>query len=262
MPTSLSIASGKGGVGKTTVAINLAIVQAKISSCLLLDADMGMANAHILLGINPELTIKDFFDGSCSLEEVITSGPEGLKFMSGGSGLTELLNIDKNRKLNFIRTFDQLSSKINNLIVDVSAGAEDSSLSILAASDKILIVLVNEPTSFTDAFTLIKVCHLELGLKEFSLAVNMVKNQQQGKDIFLKFNEIMRKFYDVNITYVGSLPLNNKVKKSVIQKKPLILDKQNEEYLLLFENMRKNIDKAPTNNFKGIKFFNNSVIKE
>ena len=75
MPTSLSIASGKGGVGKTTVAINLAIVQAKISSCLLLDADMGMANAHILLGINPELTIKDFFDGSCSLEEVITSVP-------------------------------------------------------------------------------------------------------------------------------------------------------------------------------------------
>ena len=96
MPTSLSIASGKGGVGKTTLAINLAIMQAKVSNCLLLDADMGMANAHILLGINPELTIKDFFDGSCSLEKVVTNGPEKLKFLSGGSGLTELLNIDKN----------------------------------------------------------------------------------------------------------------------------------------------------------------------
>ena len=95
MPTSLSIASGKGGVGKTTLAINLAIMQAKISNCLLLDADMGMANAHILLGINPDLTIKDFFDGSCSLEKVIAEGPEKLKFISGGSGITEMLNVDK-----------------------------------------------------------------------------------------------------------------------------------------------------------------------
>ena len=99
MPTSLSIASGKGGVGKTTLAINLAIMQAKNSNCLLLDADMGMANAHILLGINPDLTIKDFFDGKYSLEKVITQGPEKLKFISGGAGITEMLNIDKNKKL-------------------------------------------------------------------------------------------------------------------------------------------------------------------
>ena len=262
MPTSLSIASGKGGVGKTTLAINLAIMQAKVSNCLLLDADMGMANAHILLGINPELTIKDFFDGSCSIEKVVTNGPEKLKFLSGGSGLTELLNIDKNKKLNFIRTFDQLSSKVDNLIVDVSAGAEDSSLSLLSASDKILIVLVNEPTSFTDAFTLIKVCYLELGLKEFCLAVNMVKNETHGKEIFSRFNQIMRRFYDVNITYVGSVPQNNKIKRSVIQKKPIILDKNNKEFYFLFEKMRKNINQAPINSFDGIKFFNNSLAKQ
>ena len=261
MPTSLSIASGKGGVGKTTFAINLAIVQSKISDCLLLDADMGMANAHILLGINPDLTIKDFFDGNCSLEKVITTGPGKLKFMSGGSGLTELLNIDKNKKLNFIRTFDELSSKIDNLIVDVSAGAEDSSLNLLTASDKILVVLVNEPTSFTDAFTLIKVCHLEFGLREFCLAINMVKSEKEGKEIFFKFNQIMSRFYDVNITYVGSLPLNNKIKYSVIKKKPLILDNENKEFLNLFEEMIKKIDNAPFNNFQGIRFFNKAPIK-
>jgi len=258
MPISLSIASGKGGVGKTTMAINLAIMQAKTSNCLLLDADMGMANAHILLGINPELTIKDFFDGSCSIEKVITAGPENLMFMSGGSGLTELLNIDKNKKLNFIRTFDQISSKIDNLIVDVSAGAEDSSLSLLSASDKILIVLVNEPTSFTDAFTLIKVCHLEFGLREFCLAVNMVDNEIQGKEIYVKFSKILRKFYDVNITYVGSVPQNKTIKKSVIQKTPIVLEKNSKEFYFLFEKIIKNINQAPTNNFRGIKFFNTS----
>ena len=153
---------------------------------------MGMANAHILLGINPDLTIKDFFDGSYSLEKVITEGPEKLKFISGGSGITEILNIDKNKKLNFIRSFDQFSGKIDNLIVDVSAGAEDSSLSLLSASDKILIVLVNEPTSFTDAFTLIKVCHLEFGLREFCLAVNMANNELWKRGI-LKFSKFSNK---------------------------------------------------------------------
>ena len=237
MPTSLSIASGKGGVGKTTLAINLAIMQAKISNCLLLDADMGMANAHILLGINPDLTIKDFFDGSCSLEKVITEGPEKLKFISGGSGITEMLNINKNKKLNFIRSFEQLSTKIDNLIVDVSAGAEDSSLSLLSASNKILIVLINEPTSFTDAFTLIKVCHLELGLKEFCMAVNMANNEEHGNEVYTKFNKVMRKFYDVNITFVGSIPKNSKIQKSVIQKKPIILNDNNKEFYLLFNKM-------------------------
>ena len=262
MPTSLSIASGKGGVGKTTIAINLAIIQAKTSKCLLLDADMGMANAHILLGINPDLTIKDFFDGSCSLEKVIAEGPEKLKFISGGSGITEMLNVNKNKKLNFIRSFNQFSTKIDNLIVDVSAGAEDSSLSLLSASDKILIVLINEPTSFTDAFTLIKVCHLEFGLKEFCLAVNMANNQAHGNEVYSKFNSVIRKFYDVNITYVGSIPKNNKIQKSVIQKKPLVLDSSNENFYLLFEKMNNNINKAPENRFEGIKFFNNSIEKK
>ncbi|MBV68546.1 MAG: hypothetical protein CMJ08_01930 [Pelagibacterales bacterium] len=261
MPTSLSIASGKGGVGKTTLAINLAIMQAKISNCLLLDADMGMANAHILLGINPDLTIKDFFDGSCSLEKVITNGPEKLKFISGGSGITEMLNVDKNKKLNFIRSFDQLSTKIDSLIVDVSAGAEDSSLSLLSASDKILIVLINEPTSFTDAFTLIKVCHLEFGLNEFCLAVNMANNQIHGNEVYSKFNKVIRRFYDVNITFVGSIPKNSKIQKSVIQKKPLILDKTNKDFYLLFDKMMTKINNAPKNKFEGIKFFNNTIDK-
>ena len=135
-------------------------------------------------------------------------------------------------------------------------------MGLLSASDKILIVLVNEPTSFTDAFTLIKVCYLELGLKEFCLAVIMVKNDPHGKEIFSRFNQIMRRFYDVNITYVGSVPQNNKIKRSVIQKKPIILDKNNKEFYFLFEKMRKNINQAPINSFDGIKFFNNLLAKQ
>ena len=103
---------------------------------------------------------------------------------------------------------------------------------------------------------------MELGLKEFCLAVNMVKNETHGKEIFSRFNQIMRRFYDVNITYVGSVPQNNKIKRSVIQKKPIILDKNNKEFYFLFEKMRKNINQAPINSFDGIKFFNNLLAKQ
>ena len=255
MSKSLAIASGKGGVGKTTIAVNLAITQSKISKCLLLDADMGMANAHILLGINPSKTIKEVIDGNCNLENAIMNGPAGVNFISGGSGITELLNIDSKARLNFIRNFDNISDKIDNLIIDVSAGAEETSLSMLSASDRILFVLVNEPTSFMDAFTLIKVCNLEFGFNQFCVTVNMVKNDKEGLNIFNKFNQIITKFYNVNLLYTGSVPSNRNIKHSILKKKPIVLNKDNKEIAIIFERILKKINDAPYNKYSGIKFF-------
>ncbi len=259
MSSALAIASGKGGVGKTTMAVNLALIQAKKSNCLLLDADMGMANAHILLGLNPKLSIREVIEGKCNLEKIIARGPNNLKFISGGTGITELLGIENSKRLNLIRSFENLSSKIDNLIVDVSAGAEDSSLRMISATDKILIVLVNEPTSFMDAFTLIKVCNLELGFKEFCVTVNMVNNDIQGKAIFLRFNQIVTKFYDVNLSYVGSIPLRNNIKKSILNKKPVVLENTSSDITNMFNSILDKITLAPVNKFNGIKFFNNSI---
>ena len=256
MLKALAIASGKGGVGKTTVAVNLALTQAIKEKCLLLDADMGMANAHILLGINPEVTVREVIEGKTSLEQAIVEAPNSLKFLSGGSGITELLSIDNKKKFNFIRNFNSLSNTISNLIIDVSAGADNTALSMISASDKVLIVLLNEPTSFMDAFTLIKVCNLELKFKEFCIVVNMVNNENQGKEIYKKFNDIVTKFYDVNITYVGSILTMSDIKKSIIKKKPAVLDNKNTSIKSLFNRILNNIRNAPFNNNNGIKFFN------
>ena len=116
MSKTLAIASGKGGVGKTTISVNLALTQANHSKCLLLDADMGMANAHILLGINPNTTVREVIDGTSTLEKSIVEGPNNVKFLSGGSGITELLSIDKTKKFNFIRSFEALKNDIDNPI--------------------------------------------------------------------------------------------------------------------------------------------------
>ena len=261
MSSALAIASGKGGVGKTTIAVNLALLQSLKSDCLLLDADMGMANAHILLGLNPDLSIRDVIEGKYELEKIISKGPNNLSFISGGSGITELLGVESNKRLNFIRSFESLSSNIDNLIVDVSAGAEDSSLKMISATDKILIVLVNEPTSFMDAFTLIKVCNLELGFKEFCVTVNMVNNEMQGKTIFNRFYKIVNRFYDVNLSYAGSMPMRNNIKKSILNKKPIVLEKNAADIIKIFEKILDKINSAPLNKFNGIKFFNNSIKK-
>ena len=256
MLKALAIASGKGGVGKTTIAVNLALTQAITEKCLLLDADMGMANAHILLGINPQVTVREVIEGKNSLEQAIVRAPNELKFLSGGSGITELLSIDSKKKFNFIRSFNSLSSSISNLIIDVSAGADNTALSMISAADKVLIVLLNEPTSFMDAFTLIKVCNLELKFKEFCIVINMVNSENQGKEIYKKFNDIVTKFYDVNITYVGSILTMPDIKNSIIKKKPAVLNNKNINIKSLFNRILKNIRNARFNNNSGIKFFN------
>ena len=167
-----------------------------------------------------------------------------------------LISIDSKKKFNFIRSFNSLSKSIPNLIIDVSAGADNTALNMISASDKILIVLLNEPTSFMDAFTLIKACNLELKFKEFCIVVNMVNSENQGKEIYKKFNDIVTKFYDVNITYVGSMLMMSDIKNSIIKKKPAVLDNKNTSIKSLFNRILKNIRNAPFNKNSGIKFFN------
>lgn len=258
MSETLAIASGKGGVGKTTISVNLALTQARVSNCLLLDADMGMANAHILLGINPKTSVRDVIEGKITLANAIVKGPNNIQFLSGGSGITELLSIDKTKKFNFIRSFDTLTKKVDHLFVDVSAGADEMALNMISAADKLLVVLVNEPTSFMDAFTLIKACNMELKFKEFCVITNMVSSNHQGKIVFEKFKDIVTKFYDVNLEHVGSLLNIKEIRDSVLKKQPIVLNEKNKSVINLFNRLSTNINNASKNKHNGIKFFNNT----
>ena len=261
MPTSISIASGKGGVGKTSIAVNLALTMASLGSRVtFLDADFGLANAHLLMGYNPGATVREAISGKSELSESITKGPLGLQLISGGNGLLDLLNLDQSTRFNLIRSFDSLANECDIFFIDVPAGASDSSLSFVNASDKVVIVLVGEPTSFMDAYTMVKAAHVEGGVKEFSVVVNMADNEAQSKATFHKFYKTASKFLDVNIRYLGYLPHSRRLRSSIVKRKPLVLTDNKCRESLLFKSISKELLSSPNNNASGITFFNKSTI--
>jgi len=259
MSNSIAVASGKGGVGKTTVAVNLALTLSQMGSKVsLMDADFGLANAHILLGINPKKTIRDVLKNGMLIEDVIETAPQGLKFISGGNGLIDILNIEKNSKYQLIRSLDPIEKFTDTLIVDIPAGASENSMTFASAVDRLVIVLVGEPTSFMDAYTFIKTAKLDYNLHNFSIIVNMAESDRAAKETFQKFQNIVGKFLDANLTYAGGIPRTKKIQNAIIRKLPIVLDKEAELESLSFQRLSKNVIKAGENRHNGIRFFSKS----
>ena len=258
MASSIVVASGKGGVGKTSVAVNLGLTLARQGRrTILLDADFGMANAHILLGANPQQSIIDAIQGKCSIAEVVCDAPIGMKFISGGTGLLEMLNLDKKTRYQTIRMLDELNEQTEILIADVPAGASDSSLAFVAAADRVIIVLVGEPTSFLDAYALIKAAHLEAGVDQFSILVNMARNTSDAEKHFEKFKTTATRFLNVNLHYAGHLPLSERMRNSVVRRRPIgIEDPELPENQALM-HISKSVISSPQNDNGGIRFFSN-----
>ena len=256
MTRSLAIASGKGGVGKTTVSVNLSLALSQAGKrTILLDADFGMANSHVLLGVNPQNNIGDFLRGRKKISELIIEGPSNLKFIAGGSGVNDLLTTKENERYRVIRGMEELKNKTDILIIDAAAGGADSTLDFVSSADLVLVVVEGEPTSLMDAYALIKSANLERKVKNFLIFINKASSEVDAKKTFSIIERNTNKFLDARVSFSGYLLLSNALKKAVIMKKPIMISNRKSKEGIAFQKLASSVIKSPVNEIEGLKFF-------
>lgn len=199
-PQVIGVASGKGGAGKTTVSINMAVaLTLRGYKVMLLDADLGMANAQIGLGVHSPFNISHVLSGEKTLDEVLVTTKQGIRLVPGASGLRDLAALDSLQVGNMVHAFDEITEKVDYLIVDVAAGIAPSVLAFMAACQRRFVVVCDQPTSIADAYGLIKVMATEQALDEIYLIPNMVGSTQEGHQLHRRMNDVCARFLGISI---------------------------------------------------------------
>jgi flagellar biosynthesis protein FlhG len=219
----LAVTGGKGGVGKTNIAANLAIALSQVGrQVMLLDADLGLANVDVLLGLQPRYTLADVLRGQRSLAEVIVAGPGGIRVVPGASGLAGLANLTPAEHAGIIHAFSELTETLDVLVVDTAAGIADGVLRFCAAASDVLVVVCDEPTSLTDAYALIKVLSTEHSVTRFRIVTNMTHHGGDGRQLFEKLLRVTERFLDVSLDHAGSVPYDDRIWRAVQLQAPFV----------------------------------------
>jgi flagellar biosynthesis protein FlhG len=223
-PQVISISSGKGGVGKTNIVANLALALTRLGKrVLILDADLGLANIDILLGLTPRYTIEHLLTGQKRLEDILVQGPEGMVILPAGSGIPELADLNEGQKLFLLNEMDQLSQRIDLLLIDTGAGISANVLYFNLAAQESIIIITPEPTSLTDAYALIKVLATRHQKKHFIVLANAVTSEPEAKEIFKKISLVADRFLgSVSLDYLGFVPQDQHVLQAVRKQKAVL----------------------------------------
>lgn len=220
----ITITSGKGGVGKTNVAVNLAIALGELGQrVIILDADFGLANIDVLLGIVPKYTLVDVIRNKKNILEILTDGPKNVKFISGGSGVEELVKLEKAQLQHFVDNIGLLDKTADVILIDTGAGLSDTVMSFVMAADEILLVTTPEPTSITDAYALIKMISNRDKTKKIKMIVNRAENVNEANDIINKLVLVAEKFLSLKLDEAGYILNDDMVIKSVKRQQPFSL---------------------------------------
>lgn len=239
----IAVASGKGGVGKTNVAVNLGVALIKRGrSVMLMDADLGLANVDVALGLKSEYNLSHVLAGQRNLEEIIVTHPSGLMVVPAASGVQRMAELSVAEHAGLIHAFSEFAYKLDTLIVDTAAGISDSVVRFSRAATEVLVVVCDEPASLTDAYALIKVLRRDHDIQHFRVLSNMVGSASEGKELFNKLMRVSDRFLDVALDYAGAIPNDKYLRKAVQKQQPLVTAFPRSPSAVAFNRLGKQAD--------------------
>jgi flagellar biosynthesis protein FlhG len=216
----VAVTSGKGGVGKTNVVANLAYSLCLLNRrVLVLDADMGLANLDVLLGLVPRYTIQHMLTGEKAIEEVMIEGPGGMKILPASSGVQELTELTSQQRMVLMSQLETLNERTDVLFIDTPAGISSNVMFFNTMANEIVVVVSPEPTAITDAYAMIKVLTTRYAEKYFHLLVNFVRSESEGLEVYRHLSMVTERFLNLSIRYLGFIPIDGHIQEAVRQQR-------------------------------------------
>lgn len=250
----ITITSGKGGVGKSSVAVNLAVQLRKLGKkVIIFDADLGLANVEVMLGAIPKYNLSDLIYQGRDIKEIITEGPMEIGFISGGSGITTMNNLTKDQISYLVHSLSKLDELADVILVDTGAGVADSVLEFVIASPEVILVTTPEPSSLTDSYSLLKALYRNPGFTKNGIRINVVANKvnssREGQAVYEKLESVVSQFLNGSLNYFGMIPQDTSIEKAVRQQKTVSLTAPDSNSARAFEVLAKNLVNNEQNEF-------------
>lgn len=242
----IAVSGGKGGVGKTNVSLNTAIALGQLGQrVLVLDADLGLANVDVMLGLRVKRNLSHVLSGECELDDIIIEGPAGINIIPATSGSQSMVDLTPAEHAGLIRAFSDMNTKFDVLIVDTAAGISDMVLSFCRASQDVMLVVCDEPTSITDCYALMKLLSRDHGVFKFKVVANMVRTPREGQQLFGKLSKVTDRFLDVALELVAVIPFDENIRNAVRKQKAIVEAYPQSPAAVAFKSLAGNLIKWP-----------------
>jgi flagellar biosynthesis protein FlhG len=242
----IAVTGGKGGVGKTSVSVNLATALAAAGrEVMLFDGDLGLANVDVFLGLSPQYTMAHVLAGERTLDEVVLEAPQGFRVIPGASGIAALANLGAVEHLGLVQGFSALASGLDTLIVDTAAGISHGVLQFSQAAQQVLVVVCDEPASLTDAYALVKVLSRNHGVRRFRVLANMVRQRGDGEVLFRSLERVTSRFLDVTLEFAGEVPDDPWMRRATRAQRTVLEAYPSSAATQAFKNLATAADKWP-----------------